>query len=112
MTAGLRRGELAGLRWCDVNFEIDVLRSVVDQQVANSKPVFFGLGFTKRRFLVAGFIHRYSRILEHLEQSKRLVQQAKERIAESKRLQETYDELQRASDELLKVLRNRRAKTP
>ena len=48
MTAGLRRGELAGLRWCDVNFEkltIDVLRSVVDQQVgrvkteASKKPV-------------------------------------------------------------------------
>jgi integrase len=48
MTTGLRRGKLAGLKWCDVNFEkltVDVLRSVVDQQVgkvkteASKKPV-------------------------------------------------------------------------
>jgi len=48
MTTGLRRGELAGLRRCDVKFEkltIDVLRSVVDQRVgkvkteASKKPV-------------------------------------------------------------------------
>jgi hypothetical protein len=36
--------------------------------------------------------YRYSRILERLEQAKRLVQQSKDRIAESERLQETYDE--------------------
>lgn len=48
MTTGLRRGELAGLRCCDVDFEkltINVLRSIVDQRVgrvkteASKKPV-------------------------------------------------------------------------
>jgi cell fate (sporulation/competence/biofilm development) regulator YlbF (YheA/YmcA/DUF963 family) len=75
----------------------------------------FWLGFSKRRFPVAGLhndSHRDSRILERLEQAKRLVQQSKERITESERLQETYDELQRTSDELLKEFRNRRSKTP
>jgi integrase len=40
MALGLRRGELAGLKWEDVNFEklyVDVTRSVVDQQVGNTK---------------------------------------------------------------------------
>ena len=46
--------------------------------------------------------NRYPRIQEILEQSKLLVQESKEHIAESKRLQESYNELQRTSDELLK----------
>jgi len=36
MTTGLQRGELAGLKWCDVNFEkltINQVRSVVVQQI-------------------------------------------------------------------------------
>lgn len=40
MGLGLRRGELAGIKWEDVNFEklsIDVTRSVVDQQVGDTK---------------------------------------------------------------------------
>jgi integrase len=40
MALGLRRGELAGLKWEDINFEklyVDVTRSVVDQQVGNTK---------------------------------------------------------------------------
>jgi integrase len=40
MTSGLRRGELAGLRWEDVRFEdltINARRSVVDQVVGNVK---------------------------------------------------------------------------
>jgi integrase len=40
MGLGLRRGELAGIKWEDVNFEklsIDVMRSVVDQQVGDTK---------------------------------------------------------------------------
>jgi integrase len=40
MALGLRRGELAGLRWEDVNFEklyLNVTRSVVDQQIGNTK---------------------------------------------------------------------------
>jgi integrase len=40
MALGLRRGELAGLKWEDVNFEklyLNVTRSVVDQQIGNTK---------------------------------------------------------------------------
>ena len=40
MTTGLRRGELAGLKSCDVSFEkltINLLRSVVDQKVGKVK---------------------------------------------------------------------------
>jgi integrase len=40
MALGLRRGELAGLKWEDVNFEdlyVNVTRSVVEQQVGNTK---------------------------------------------------------------------------
>jgi integrase len=40
MAIGLRRGELAGLKWEDVNFEklsINVTRSVVNQQVGETK---------------------------------------------------------------------------
>jgi len=40
MALGLRRGELTGLKWEDVNFQklyINVTRSVVDQQVGNTK---------------------------------------------------------------------------
>lgn len=55
--------------------------------------------------------YRHPRILEILERSKLLVQESKECIAESKRLQETYGELQRTSDELLKELRHRRSTT-
>jgi integrase len=40
MALGLRRGELAGLKWEDVHFEklyLNVTRSVVDQQIGNTK---------------------------------------------------------------------------
>jgi integrase len=40
MTLGLRRGELAGLKWEDINFEklfVNVVRSVVEQQVGKTK---------------------------------------------------------------------------
>jgi integrase len=40
MALGLRRGELTGLKWEDVNFEklyVNVTRSVVEQQVGNTK---------------------------------------------------------------------------
>jgi integrase len=40
MALGLRCGELAGLKWEDVNFEklhLNVTRSVVDQQIGNTK---------------------------------------------------------------------------
>ena len=40
MALGLRRGELAGLKWEDINFEklfVNVTRSVVDQQIGDTK---------------------------------------------------------------------------
>lgn len=40
MVTGLRRGELAGLKWTDIDFlnlRIDVSRSVVDQHVGGCK---------------------------------------------------------------------------
>ena len=40
MALGLRRGELAGLKWEDVSFEklyLNITRSVVGQRIGNTK---------------------------------------------------------------------------
>ena len=47
-------------------------------------------------------------VLEAVTRAKSLVQQSKECIADSKKLQETYDGLRHSSDELLKEWRERR----